>query len=327
MPEFRTIVEPDAHSVKLGYHTHALFAGSCFTQSVGGYLEELKFPVRINPFGTLYNPVSVARLLERLLEGNPFRKEELTHAGDTWFSFLHSTAFSGTDAGAVLKRINQNFTESISFIQNLKFLFLTFGTSRVYEWNEDGRIVANCHKLPAKQFRHRLLDVDEIVARYSILLENWYARYPDLQVVFTVSPVRHWKDGPYGNQVSKSVLFVAIEALLDLFHNAIYFPAYELMMDDLRDYRFYAEDMLHPGRVAIEYIREKFRKTFVDPEALPVMQSLEKVRKAMLHKPLDRDSREYKTFAARQLQIVQGLQEKYNFLDLSGEIKFWNRNR
>jgi hypothetical protein len=316
---FRTVVVPEALEKKFSYDTPAFFLGSCFSASVGEWLRDLKFPVQVNPSGVLYNPFSIKNTLERLLEGRSYDEADLVKEGGRWISLMHDTSFAGEDKSEVLERINYCYTAAADHLKKLKYLFLTFGTARVYHWKRDGAVVANCHKLPATLFERRLLTPEEIVEAYEGLLQQLFRLNPGLQVVFTVSPVRHWKDGAVGNQLSKSVLHVALHRLLEKDERLHYFPAYEIMMDDLRDYRFYGRDMLHLSDTAVEYIRERFRETVVAPEAYPVMDEMEKIRRALAHRPFRPESEEYRTFKASQLKKILALEEKYPFLDLSEE--------
>jgi hypothetical protein len=316
---FRTVVVPEAMEKKLSYDTPAVFLGSCFSASVGEWLQDLKFPVQVNPSGVLYNPFSIKSTLERLCEGKLYDDTDLIKEGGKWISLMHDTSFSGEDKREVLEHINRRYVAAVDHLKKLKFLFLTFGTARIYLWKESGAVVANCHKLPAALFTRRLLTTGEIVEGYRELLPQLFRINPDLQVVFTVSPVRHWKDGAVGNQLSKAVLHVAIHSLLEEDERLHYFPAYELVMDDLRDYRFYASDMLHLSDTAVEYIRKRFQKAVVDPEAYPVMEEMEKIRRALGHRPFRSGSPEHRKFKTSQLRKLLTLEEKYPFLDLSEE--------
>jgi len=320
---FRTIVKPDPFPERLTYHTPALFLGSCFSSAVGAWLEEMKFPVVVNPSGVLYNPASIAMTLERMLAGDPFREEELIREQGTWISLQHDTSFSGKDKTEVLRRINRSFETASGHLQKTKFLFITFGTARVWLWKESRTVVANCHKLPAARFERRLLEVEEITESWRRLLKSLWSSHPEMQVVFTVSPIRHWKDGAAGNQVSKATLHVAIHRLLQEDERLHYFPAYEIVMDDLRDYRFYAADMLHLSETATEYVRSRFREAVIAPEALPVMAEVEKIRRALAHRPLRPASEEYRKFREAQLKKIGALEKKYPFLDLSEEKMFF----
>lgn len=322
---FRTIVDPAPFSEKLSYQTQGLFLGSCFSSLIGKKLEALKFPVVINPSGVLYNPVSVKNTVDRLLDGILFSGEELLYENGLWFSLMHDTSFSHPDKAVCLDMINRRYEEAVSFLKSVRFLFLTFGTSWVYEWKKDHRVISNCHKLPAGYFARRMLNVDEIVSLYLNLLERLFSSHPDLQVVFTVSPIRHWKDGAVGNQYSKSVLHVAIHRLMEQDERLLYFPSYEIMMDDLRNYRFYTEDMLHISDVAVKYIWEKFRKAVLAPETDYVIREIEKVIKAMEHKPLHRQTESFRQFVKKTLVLINNLEEQYPFLDLSSEKEYFER--
>ena len=316
---FRTVVVPEPLEKKLSYDTPAFFLGSCFSAAVGEWLRELKYPVLINPSGVLYNPFSIKNTLERMLEGRSYSDTDLILEGGKWFSLMHDTSFSGEEKEEVLQRLNRAFDEAVSHLKRIKFLFLTFGTARVYLWKESGEVVANCHKLPAALFARKLLTPEEIVAEYRELLQQMFRFHPGLQVVFTVSPIRHWKDGAVGNQLSKSVLHVAIHKLLEEDERLHYFPAYEIVMDDLRDYRFYASDMLHLSDTAVDYIRERFREAVIDREARPVMDEVEKILRAMAHRPFRPDSEAYRQFKASQMKKIRALEKDYPFLDLTKE--------
>ncbi len=322
---FRTVVVPDPFPRRFSYDTPALFLGSCFTASIGQWLERLKFPVEVNPSGVLYNPFSVLQTLARLLESRPYGPEDLIREGGKWLSLMHDTSFSGSDRDKVLQMINESFRKAAEQLQKLDFLFLTFGTARVYLRAEDGSVVANCHKLPAERFRRKLLSPGEIMEAWRELLSRLFRLRPQLQVFFTVSPIRHWKDGAVGNQLSKSVLHVAIHQLEEEDERVHYFPAYEIVMDELRDYRFYAADMLHLSETAIKYLRERFRETAIDPFGWKVMQEVEKLRKALEHLPRHPDSPEHKAFRETQRKKIQRLEEKYPFLDLAEERKFFEK--
>ncbi len=320
---FRTVVDPIPISEKLSYQTPGLFLGSCFTTSIGEKMQHLKFPVMINPSGVLYNPVSIKDILERILEEKLFKPEDLHFENGLWFSLRHDTFFSDEDKAKCLSRINERYVQAVSFFKNVRFLFLTFGTARVYVWKKSGQVVANCHKLPLAYFERRMLGVEEIVALYRDLTVRLFSMNPDLQIVFTVSPIRHWKDGAAGNHYSKSVLHVAIQRLTVQDERLHYFPSYEIMMDDLRDYRFYAADMLHLSDIAVDYIWEKFRKTVIDPGVLPVIGEVQKILRAVTHRPFRPASAEYQKFREVQLAKIKDMEKRYPFLDLSTEKKYF----
>ncbi len=320
MAAFRTIVDVTHAENKIGYGDPTLWAGSCFAENIGGKMKRLKFPTEVNPFGVTYNPVSVENSLRILMEERMFTKEDLNYHNGKWFSFYHHTLFSSTDPGECLKKINSSVRNASAFLKKAKYLFITFGTARVYKVRETGIIASNCHKLPENRFKRYLLPVEETVQRWGKLLEELRSYNPGINVVFTVSPVRHWKDGATGNQVSKSVLILAVWKLTELFEFVNSFPAYEILMDDLRDYRFYEKDMLHVNNQAVEYVWEKFSNAYIDHNAHPVMREVEKIKQAAGHKPFDPGSEEYMGFLEQLEKQIQELNKKYPGMDFSGEL-------
>jgi len=322
---FRTEIEITEFPEKIGYQSSCMFIGSCFTHHIGERMRDLKFKVDLNPFGMIYNPLSVLNSLKILQEGKFFTKQDLHYHEKKWFSFSHYTGFSNADQEVCLKKINDRIKTSSGFFQNGDFLFITLGTAWVYQWKETNEVVSNCHKLPASKFNRRLLDVGEITKTYTDFFTDLLSRQPDMKVILTLSPVRHWKDGAVENQRSKSILLLAVHNMVEQFQNCFYFPAYEIMMDDLRDYRFYAEDMLHISPSGANYIWEKFRKAFIDSGSLSLMSEVEKISRAVNHRPLNPASEEYRKFVAKTLSEIQQLVSKYPFLNFSEEEKSLNK--
>jgi hypothetical protein len=220
-------------------------------------------------------------------------------------------------------QINHRSAQAAKFLSDARFLFITFGTARVYRWKTSGRIVSNCHKIPASHFTHELLTVDDITALWTSQLDKLSKMYPGLKIVFTISPVRHWKDGPHGNQVSKSTLFLAVEKLLGHPSNPGYFPAYELIMDDLRDYRFYADNMLHPSETAMEYIWNVFSECYFDRDTLDTWKEIEKLTKALSHRIQSGSEKNRKVFAEAMLKKIDSVCSKRPYLDLSHERSYF----
>ncbi|MFC2087667.1 GSCFA domain-containing protein, partial [Bacteroidota bacterium] len=247
MQKFRTEVDISPHTEKLDYNHYSFLIGSCFTQNIGSILMECGFNTLVNPYGVLYNPYSIYKSFEFILGNHHFHKDDLIYHNEQWLSLHHHTSFSDDTKEACLKKINNATTTAHEFLNKSRFIVITFGTSWIYEWKETGEIVSNCHKIPAVKFNRRRLSTHEIIKLYDKLLNRLNQNFPDIQFIFTISPVRHWKDGAIENQISKSILFVSVHELLERFENCSYFPAYEIVMDDLRDYRFYNEDMLHPN--------------------------------------------------------------------------------
>lgn len=322
--EFRTKVDIPPNKKKIDHTSGILLMGSCFADYIGSKLKLLKFRVSHNPFGVLYNPMSVALNLETLIHRKLFAESDLYYFNKRWISFYHYTSFSDPEKSKALKKINDSIKSASAMLANARFLFITFGTSWVYEFLKTSKIVANCHKIPAKQFSRYLVSGDEIVKVYDKLIPMLHNFNPGLDIIFTVSPIRHLKDGAIGNQLSKSVLFVAIHQLLQKHQRTGYFPAYEIFMDELRDYRFYAGDMVHPSEAAVDYIWERFSETYMTGETVSVSKEVDKLVKAINHRPLSPDSRDYFQFREKMLKKTKDLQLKYPFLDLSEELKFFS---
>jgi len=317
--ELRTTFPIESSKDKITYNDRVIFIGSCFASSIGSQMEMGHMPVMINPAGSVYNPVSVCNTLETITKEKEFTLEDLHFHNGTWLSFYHYTDFSSEDSSTVLKKINTKSKEASDFLKQARFLFVTFGTARVYEFIESNLIVSNCHKIPADQFNSRLLSVDEIVTLWSEQLDKLQSLFPGLKVVFTISPVRHWKDGAHGNQVSKSVLFVAINELMKHKTSPGYFPAYELVMDDLRDYRFYNDDMLHPSSSAINYIWDSFTGCYMDNNTISTWKEIVKITKSFNHR-LNTDSVvNRKHFAEKMLKQITEMKSKVPDIDLSME--------
>lgn len=324
--QLTTPVHINPLSFKLGYQHPALIIGSCFATNIGERMKGLKFPVLVNPFGVVYNPVSVANSLELLVGTREFNEADLFYDNGLWSSFYHHSSFSSLSKEEALQHITQELEKGRDFLQKADRLIITLGTARVYEYKKTAQIVSNCHKLPASEFTHRLLEVDEVYdALFNTLLLLRNAN-PELKVVFTVSPIRHIKDGAHGNQLSKSTLLLAVDKLCNSISDVAYFPAYEIMMDELRDYRYYANDMLHPSDLAVEYIWQKFSSAALDSEAQELMPDLEKILAAKNHRPFNPEGQEYKTFKASLLNKVKTLKKRYSFLNVDEEMRFFREN-
>ena len=315
--DFRTKVDVQPYPFSLNYSTPALFCGSCFTENIGSIMVERKMPILVNPFGVVYNPISVKLVIESILRAKPLVDSDLNFRNGLWFSFLHHTSYSSPVKEKCLELINTDLYKASEFAKGMDYLLITFGTARVYYLKENGQPVANCHKIPVKEFDNRLMSVEEIVNSWSTFIDDLLKRSPNLRIVFTVSPVRHWKDGAIGNQQSKSILNVAIHKLIKRYpNNAFYFPAYEILMDDLRDYRYYADDMLHPSRVAVDYIWDKFKGSFIDSEANALMGDIERIILAANHKPFNPNTPEHKIFIGNvlgQIKRIRGIKPNIDF--------------
>ena len=293
--KFRTEIIIPPSDFKISHQDKMMMIGSCFVESISDKLKNSAFRVDVNPFGIMYNPISVLMTLQDILKRKEYTSEDLFFHQEQYHSFSHHSRFSGTNKEVVIANINDRIKTANDFISNADYLFVTFGTSSVYYQTENKQVVANCHKLPAMSFVRKRIPEEEIVEQWHDFIIQLREINPKIKLIFTISPIRHWKDGAHENQISKSVLFLAVDKLMQE-SEVYYFPSYELIMDDLRDYRFYAEDMLHPNSLAIDYIWEKFGDAYFSSETKQLIKEWENIRQALNHRPFNPDSQEYKRF-------------------------------
>jgi len=329
MNQFYTEIEIPKYKWSVGYENKLIFMGSCFSENIGEQLNRLKFNTDINPFGTLYNPSSVLNSIKTLLSQKQYTKDDLFEKDGIWGSFDHHGKFSCETASKALTKINDRLNFSRSFLKQSDYLFLTFGTSWVYYLKSTGKIVSNCHKFAENNFERKLLSPEEIIKEYKKYLPELWKANPDLKIIFTVSPIRHKRDGFIDNQISKSVLIYAIHQIIETFgkEKCNYFPSYEIMMDELRDYRFYATDMIHPGQVAMDYILEKLKASLISKDSLLLMEKISKIIKAREHRVLHRQSESYVRFLTQNITKINDLTAKYPCLNLSEEKDYFEKQR
>ena len=317
--EFRTRVTLPVGQDEICHADRLMLWGSCFTENIGERLSAAKFRCLQNPFGILYNPLSIATALQQVEQRKVYTPDDLFYDRGLWGSRMHHSSFSAADREECLQKVNNGIAEGAAFLEKADWLVLTFGTAWVYEWKADGSVVGNCHKLPERLFTRRLLQVEEICSGWHPLLEELRARHPQLKVLFTVSPIRHVKDGLHGNQLSKATLLLAVDRLCTSLPFCRYFPAYEILLDELRDYRFFADDMFHPNRQAVEYMWECFSETYFSEATRRLVGECQAVRRAAEHRPFHPDSAEHQQFKARQRQHIACLKACYPYLDFREE--------
>jgi hypothetical protein len=312
-----TEVDLPGYPFRLNHDNPVLLMGSCFTENIGRQLYRYLFPVCINPFGTTYNPLSVKKNLAALMHKEAYEVRDLRQHDGLWFSFDHYTGFSSPDREVALRNINRSLDTAKEIMKKSGILILTWGTSWVYRYKETGQVVCNCHKIPAREFTRTRLTPKEIIAAYEELLPQLFEFNNELKIIHTISPVRHWKDGAHGNQLSKATLLLAGNSLLQQFpERFFYFPSYEIVMDELRDYRFYTEDMLHTNELATSCIWEKFKEVLVSDKSKQVIEDLEPLLKLAGHRPLNQ-SEEAQKIREQQLKEKAGqLKKKYPELNL-----------
>ena len=312
---FRTQIPIPKSNHPIDYNSKIVSLGSCFAENMGDKFQYFKFQNTINPFGIIFNPVSIEKLIDLAVFGKQFTENDIFFHNERWHCFdVHSDLSNSSkeellaSLNAIIKSTNQQITESTHFV-------ITYGTSWVYRNIENNNIVANCHKVPQKLFKKELLSIDEIAESIANTLKLIHSVNPNGNIIFTVSPVRHIKDGFVENQWSKANIISALHKTLDFRLSALsYFPSYEIMMDELRDYRFYAEDMLHPNPVAIDYIWKLFKETTLSETAFAVMDEVEAIQKSLSHKPFNQDSESHLKFESKVREKITKLENQYSFM-------------
>lgn len=305
------------------YRDGLLLTGSCFTEHIAGRLAGHKFTVLQNPHGILFNPLSVAGSLDSYLEERLYTADGLFLLNETWNSWDHHTRFSDTDPEKALQKINASQREAGRFIREAKWIIITLGSAFQYYLKESGRPVANNHRAPAQWLEQRLLETDVMVQALTDTLARLQQVNPAAQVLFTISPVRHIRDGVIANNRSKARLIEAVHMLCDALPHCHYFPAYELVIDILRDYRFYDIDFVHPNYLATETVWEHFVSACVDTKALPVMEQVKDIMTARGHRARFPGTEGHRKFLASYAEKIKVLQAIHPYLDLEGELAYF----
>ena len=329
--QFQLPIQIKSPGTRINYRDKILLTGSCFTEHIGNSLSELKFSVLQNPNGILFDPNSVCKSLLSYINNYKYNNDDLFQLNEVWNSWNHHSRFSHIDKGECLKGINESQQKANKFLKEADWLIITLGSSFNYLLKEEtsqnpplgGRGAANCHRAPSQWFNKYLLSIDETIS----LLDNAYHRLkqfnPKLKIIFTISPVRHIRDGVIENNRSKARLIEAVHHMVNKFPGLHYFPAYELVIDVLRDYRFYDIDMAHPNYPATEFVMEKFRENFIDEESQQLMDEIRKIVIARKHKAFQPETSAHKNFLKTNLEKVKELQSKYSFLDLKDETDYF----
>ena len=294
----------------IDYNSKIISLGSCFAENIGEKLNYFKFRNITNPFGIIFNPISIEKLVERAVIKNYFTEKDLFYHNERWHCFEIHSDLSNASQPEFLEKLNQLLQEFILLIQTSNFFIITYGTSWIYRNLNDGKVVANCHKMPQNQFTKELLSVENILKSIQNTIFLIQSVNSDAQFIFTISPVRHIKDGFFENNVSKAHLFSAV---FELFKNknVAYFPSYEILMDELRDYRFYKKDMLHPNDTAIAYIWDKFKNSFVNPSVFPAINDVEVIQKGLQHKAFNPNSESHQQFLSQLQNKINLLQQHF----------------
>jgi hypothetical protein len=318
----------------ISYRDKILLVGSCFTEHIGGRLQELKFSVLQNPNGILFDPMSVCNSISSYIEKKEYTAQDLFYRDELWQSWQHHSKFSGVDLETVLSNINESQHEACEFIRNANWLIITLGSSFSYRLKSDeapsegsgtAREVANCHRAPGQWFWKYLMEIEETFSALSDTIQRLHKHNPGLKIIFTISPVRHIRDGVIENNRSKARLIEAVHQIVNLYEHAYYFPAYELVIDVLRDYRFYDIDLVHPNYPATEFVFEKFTDSCIDDAAKQLIPEIKRIANAYKHKAFQPNTIAHRQFLQSSLEKAAMLQQQFPFLDLKEEIAYFSR--
>lgn len=323
MNTFRTAVSTPDIPKKINYQDKLLAIGSCFTQNIGAKFAENFFNIQLNPFGIVYNPYSISRSLKRILSGVPYTQDDLIHHEGIWLSLDHHGNFSHQDPELCLYAINESLQKAHELIHETDHLLITFGTAGYFRYLKTGKPVANCHKLPACDFVREEMQATEIALEMGDALSQLFQANPNIQITLSISPVRYMVPGAIENTFSKARLAVAVETLVHQWSSVSYFPAYEIMLDDLRDYRFYDEDMIHPNPQAIQYIWERVQVSMLTPEANTLMKQISELNAARNHRVRQPGSHSHKEFCRVQYEKAEKIQRVHPYLELAEILSYF----
>lgn len=299
----------------ISHNSKILLLGSCFSENIGKKLQYFKFQITQNPFGIFFHPIAIERFITNVINQREYSEEDIFYHQERWHSFDVHSSLSSSDKTLFLDCLNTIITQTFQQIKDVSHIVITLGTSWVYRHIENDIIVANCHKIPQKKFLKELLSVNEISESLAAIVTLLKSVNRNITVVFTVSPVRHLKDGFVENTQSKAHLIAALHQVIDPRKNTFYFPSYELMMDELRDYRFYAEDLIHPNKTAINYIWEKFTETWFSEKTNMLLKKIDTIQKGLQHKPFNEASEAHQNFLNNLQQQIKTIKDQFSFME------------
>lgn len=311
---FRTEINIPKQESVINYDSKMVLFGSCFAENISDKLNYFRFQYLVNPFGILFHPVAIETAFKDIINQRIYTEDDLYFNNELWQSFNHHSVFSSTSKTAVLENINESNKNAFIFLNDATHIVISLGTAWVYEFIEQQQLVANCHKISQKKFEKRLLSLDEIQQSIQNIISLIKDFQPTSTIIFTVSPVRHLSNGIVENNQSKALLLTAIHQVINQ-KNSFYFPSFEIMMDDLRDYRFYKNDLIHPSDLAVDYIWNQFKKSWIDEKSYLLMDEIDDVQKALQHKPFNENSPKHQAF-------IKNLQQKIDYLSTKHQIHF-----
>lgn len=313
--QLQTIVPINQLANKINYHSKMVSVGSCFAVNIAQKLTQFQFQNSVNPWGILFHPVAIEKLVTAAANNTVFTEDDVFCANEIWSCFDTHSDLNALDAESIVEAIDQKTTLFKQNLQQATHVVITLGTAWVYRLNKTNQIVANCHKIPQTNFTKQLLSVNECLVSLQNIAQNIKRINPNVQLIFTISPVRHIKDGFVENQRSKAHLISALHQFLSENNQAYYFPSYEIMMDELRDYRFYTADLLHPNQLAIDYIWERFVANCIDLEVHQTMKKVSEVQKGLAHRPFNPYTLAHQHFLDQLAVKLDDLLEQYPFMN------------
>jgi hypothetical protein len=320
--EFHLAFNPKPFQKKINHQDKLFLIGSCFTENIGAKLKQLKFSVIENPNGILFNPISISDAINGYLQQKIYSSNDLFFQNECWNSWQHHSRFSHPNQEQCLQLINASQITAHQYLQNADWMLITLGSAFVYEL-EDKSVAANCHKVPTDKFNKKLLTAGEVETTLQQMCANLKAFNAKLNIVFTISPVRHLRDGFIENNRSKANLIQAVHSVVEKNENNFYFPAYELVIDDLRDYRFFAEDMVHPNYAATNYVWEKFIQTVIDEPTQLLMKEINVINAAKNHRAFNPSSEQHKLFLLQHLEKVTLLTQRFPYINFKSEVDYF----
>jgi len=298
----------------INYNSKLFLLGSCFAENIAEKFSYYKFQNEVNPLGVLFHPIAILDLLTRAHENNPYSEKDIFFSNGCWQSFQSHSRLNSISQIEILDHLNKALKSTQDQLKNASHVILTFGTAWVYEHIQSKTIVANCHKQPQKEFEKSILSIDQLQDTFNSIISILKSFNPKVTVVFSISPVRHLKDGFVENNLSKAHLITALHSVINTSENTHYFPSYELLMDELRDYRFYKQDMVHPNQIAIDYVWEKFQPIWIDADVNPIMQEVNQLQKGFAHKPFNPLAEEHAIFLSSLAKKAKAMESRFPFM-------------
>lgn len=325
MTNFRLTFPVSPLSTPVRYTDKILMVGSCFAEEIGDRLRQYHFDAVINPHGILYNPISITQALHTYLDGRQYTAADLFQHNDLWHSWDHHSRFSGPDQESVLAGINAAQETAAKQLEAADWLIITLGSAFTYTLAAVNQVVGNCHKVPGSAFHKKLLSPPDAISALDNLMHRLFFRNRKVKIMFTISPVRYARDGVVENNLSKAVLIQTVHHLVNKFDRLFYFPAYELVIDDLRDYRFYKEDLVHPNDLAVNYVWDHFTANCLGEEDRQLLPRVAELSRAKQHKPFNPESAQHKQFLQTYARKTKLLMEEFPFLKLHEEWQYFNQ--